>query len=73
MQKSQSSKTESRMPFVLPEQHKKKVLYQVEALPTLILFNKGEVIERYIGYMTADELEYAVQTTLNRLAQAPPM
>ena len=47
--------------------------YQVEALPTLILFNKGEVIERYIGYMTADELEYAVQTTLNRLAQAPPM
>jgi thioredoxin 1 len=47
--------------------------YQVEALPTLILFNKGEVVERYIGYMTADELEYAVQTTLNRLAQAPSM
>ena len=47
--------------------------YQVEALPTLILFNKGEVVERYIGYMTADELEYAVQTSLNRLANAPPL
>ena len=47
--------------------------YQVEALPTLILFDKGQVVERYIGYMTADELEYAVQGTLNRLANAPPV
>ena len=45
--------------------------YQVEALPTLILFNKGQVVERYIGYMTADELEQAVDTTLKRLASAP--
>lgn len=35
--------------------------YQVEALPTLILFNKGQVIERFVGYMTADELELAVR------------
>jgi len=31
--------------------------YQVEALPTLILFNKGEIVEKFIGYRTADELE----------------
>ena len=45
--------------------------YQVEALPTLILFNKGEVIERYIGYMTADELEKAVKKTLLRISSQP--
>ena len=46
--------------------------YQVDALPTLILFNNGQVVERFIGYMTADELEYAVNGSLQRLAQAPP-
>lgn len=40
--------------------------YQVEALPTLILFNKGQVLDRYVGYMTADELEKAVKSTLKR-------
>ena len=45
--------------------------YEVEALPTLILFNKGQVVERFIGYMTADELEYAVNGVLTRLANAP--
>ena len=35
--------------------------FQVEALPTLILFDKGEVVDRYIGYMNADELEVAVK------------
>ena len=46
--------------------------YQVEALPTLILFNKGEVVDKYIGYMTADELEYAVNTTLKKIERSPP-
>ena len=41
--------------------------YQVEALPTLILFSKGQVMERYVGYMTADELENAVRATLKRV------
>ena len=45
--------------------------YEVEALPTLILFNKGQVVERFIGYMTADELEYAVNGVLTRLENAP--
>lgn len=35
--------------------------FQVEALPTLILFNKGQVVDRYIGYMNADDLEVAVK------------
>lgn len=33
----------------------------MEALPTLILFYKGEVIERYVGYRSADELEKEVR------------
>jgi thioredoxin len=41
--------------------------YQVEALPTLILFNKGQPVERYVGYMSADELERAVTSTLKRI------
>lgn len=41
--------------------------YQVEALPTLILFSKGEMVERYVGYMSADELEAAVKKTLVRI------
>lgn len=35
--------------------------YQVEALPTLILFYKGQVIERFVGYRTADQLESEVK------------
>eukprot|EP01038_Epipyxis_sp_PR26KG_P008589 gene8589-11604_t len=35
--------------------------YQVEALPTLILFNKGQVIERFVGYRNADTLEAEVR------------
>lgn len=44
--------------------------YQVEALPTLILFSKGQVIDRYVGYMTADELEVAVKASLKRVKAA---
>lgn len=35
--------------------------YQVEALPTLILFHKGQVVERFVGYRTADQLEQEVR------------
>ena len=35
--------------------------YQVEALPTLILFYKGQEVERYIGYRNADDLEKEVR------------
>lgn len=38
--------------------------YQVEALPTLILFHKGKVIEKYIGYKSADELEQEIKKYL---------
>jgi thioredoxin-like negative regulator of GroEL len=31
--------------------------YQIEALPTLILFNKGQPVERFLGYRSADDLE----------------
>lgn len=41
--------------------------YQIEALPTLILFHNGEVVERYMGFMRADELEQTVKKTLARL------
>ncbi|RYG61631.1 thioredoxin [archaeon] len=34
--------------------------YQVEALPTLILFSKGEVVERFMGYRDASTLEREV-------------
>ena len=33
----------------------------MEALPTLILFFKGKVVERYVGYRSADELEKEVR------------
>ena len=45
--------------------------YQVEALPTLILFHKGQPVERYVGYMSADELERAVNVTLKRIRAGP--
>lgn len=41
--------------------------FQVEALPTLILFNKGQVVDRFIGYMNADDLEVAVK----KVSQSP--
>ena len=44
-----------------------QIRYQIEALPTLILFNKGEPIERFMGYRSADELEKEVRAVLNRI------
>ena len=44
--------------------------YQVEALPTLILFYKGQVIDRYVGYRNADELEREVRASMTRLKNA---
>jgi len=41
--------------------------YQVEALPTLILFYKGDILEKFIGYRTADELETAVRKAMKRI------
>jgi len=38
--------------------------FQVEALPTLILFYKGKEIDRYIGYRTADELDKLVREVI---------
>ena len=35
--------------------------YKVEALPTLVLFNKGAEVARFVGYRTADELEKDVR------------
>lgn len=39
--------------------------YQVEALPTLILFSKGEVVERFMGYRDANTLEKEVRQVLD--------
>ncbi len=39
--------------------------YQIEALPTLILFNKGQVVERFLGYRTADELEKEIKKVIH--------
>jgi thioredoxin len=41
--------------------------YQVEALPTLILFFKGQVVDRYVGYRNADDLEREVRASMARL------
>ena len=41
--------------------------YQVEALPTLILFYKGQVLDKFLGYMPADELEKVVRVAINRI------
>ena len=38
--------------------------YQIEALPTLILFHKGEVVERFLGYRNADDLEAEIKKVL---------
>lgn len=38
--------------------------YQVQGVPTLMLFDKGEMLWRQSGYMTADQLEYAVTQKL---------
>lgn len=40
--------------------------YNIEALPTLILFAKGEVVDRYTGYRSADDLEKEVRASLKR-------
>ena len=41
--------------------------YQIEALPTLILFHKGQIVEKFMGYMTADELEGQVTKVMKRI------
>ena len=35
--------------------------YQVEALPTLVLFSKGTEVARFVGYRSADDLEKEVR------------
>lgn len=37
---------------------------QVEALPTLILFSKGQVVERFVGYRGAGELEAEIKKVI---------
>lgn len=41
--------------------------YQIEALPTLILFHKGQIIEKFMGFMSADELEGKVTSIIKRI------
>ena len=45
--------------------------YQVEALPTLILFYKGQVIDKYIGFRNADDLEREVRASMARIPDLP--
>jgi thioredoxin len=42
--------------------------YNIEALPTLVLFYKGQPVDRYVGYLNADELEKQVRQSLKRIA-----
>ena len=42
--------------------------YKVEALPTFILFYKGQEMERILGYRTADEMEEQINGVLARIA-----
>ena len=44
--------------------------YAIEALPTLIVFHQGQVIERITGYRSADELEYELKGIINRIGNA---
>ena len=44
---------------------------QVEALPTLILFYKGEVVERFVGYRSADDLEKEVRVVSDCIFKCP--
>lgn len=46
--------------------------YQVEALPTLVLFFKGQEVERFIGYRSADELEKEVRVVRPTLPEPCP-
>lgn len=48
------------------------VKYQVEALPTLILFYKGSIIDRYIGYRDADTLEKEMVQSLKKIGEFYP-
>jgi thioredoxin 1 len=41
--------------------------YKVEALPTFIMFYKGQEVERILGYRSADELEAEVRKILVRI------
>ena len=42
--------------------------YNIEALPTLVLFYKGQPVDRYVGYLNADDLEKQVRQSLKRIA-----
>mmetsp|Transcript_10688 Transcript_10688/g.14736 ORF Transcript_10688/g.14736 Transcript_10688/m.14736 type:complete len:153 (+) Transcript_10688:2-460(+) len=44
--------------------------YEVEALPTLILFHNGQVVERFIGYRTADVLESEIRQALTKIPKS---
>eukprot|EP01036_Dinobryon_divergens_P033578 gene33578-43395_t len=44
--------------------------YEVEALPTLILFHEGKVLERFIGYRTADVLEAEIRKQTKPMSQS---
>ncbi len=39
------------------EQPSLAVKYRVEAIPTIILFDKGEIKDKIVGYATAEEIE----------------
>lgn len=41
--------------------------YQVEALPTLILFYKGKILDKFLGYISAEDLEKNVLDAINRI------
>ncbi len=36
--------------------------YQIQALPTLVLFKKGQPVERIEGVVSSDQLMYRLQT-----------
>ena len=42
------------------------VRYQIEALPTMILFANGQVVERIVGYYDANDLEKKVRDAITR-------
>lgn len=39
--------------------------YQVMNIPTFIFFDKGQVVEKYVGGMSASDLEAKIQAHLN--------
>jgi thioredoxin len=41
--------------------------YKIEALPTLLLFHNGKVLERLVGFKSTEELEKVLNDSLNHL------